>query len=59
MLSLILLVVAFILFLVSGFDGTLFGHGSLSLVAIGLACWVLATLLSGYGPASPWARSTP
>jgi hypothetical protein len=56
MISLILRVGAFILFLIAGFGGSLFHHGGLSLVAISLACWVLSTLLGGYGPASPWVR---
>jgi hypothetical protein len=59
MVSLILRVVAFILFLVAGFNQTLFHQGELDLIAFGLAAWVLATLLGGYGPASPWPGRRP
>jgi len=57
MISLILLVIAFILFLVAGFNGTLFGHGPSSLVALGLAAFVLSILLGGYGPPSPLRKA--
>ena len=53
MISLILRVVAFILFLCAGFNQALFSQPELDLIAFGLAAWVLATLLTGYGPASP------
>jgi uncharacterized membrane protein YuzA (DUF378 family) len=53
MLSVLLRAVAFILFLVGAFNQTLFGQGELDLVCFGLAAWVLATLLGGYGPGWP------
>lgn len=52
MIGIILRVVAFILFLVAGFNQTLFGQGELDLIAFALACWVVAALVGGYGP--PW-----
>ena len=58
MLSLILRIVAFILFLVAGCNQTLFSQGPADLVAFGLACWVLATLLGGVGPAFTYGRQT-
>lgn len=58
MISLILRVIAFILFLVAGCNQALFGQGERDLVAFGLAFWVLATLVGGYGPPAPWARQT-
>jgi len=57
MISLILLCAAALLFLIAGFDGTLFHHGPSSLVAFGLFAWVLATLLGGVGPAVPWRKT--
>jgi len=56
MISLILLVIAFILFLIAAVNESLFDQGPADLVAFGLAAWVLATLLSGIGPASPLVR---
>lgn len=56
MISLILRVVAFILFLVAGTNNDLFNQGPADLVAFGLACWVLATLLGGVGPAFTYGR---
>ena len=53
MISLILRVVAFLLFVLAGVNQTLFGQPPADLVAFGLASWVLATLLKGYGPAAP------
>ncbi len=57
MLSVLLRVVAFILFLVAGFNQTLFGQPELDLIAFGLAAWVLATLLGGVGPPLVIGRS--
>jgi len=57
MISLLLRAIAFILFLIVGFNGTLFNHAGSSLVAFGLAAWVLATLLGGYGPPSPLVKN--
>lgn len=56
MLSLILRAVALILFIVAGANNTLFSQGPADLVAFGLAAWVAATLLEGYGPAMPSLR---
>jgi hypothetical protein len=56
MISLLLRVLALILFLSGGFNGTLFSQGELDLVCFGLAAWVLAGLVEGYGPAVPGAR---
>jgi hypothetical protein len=53
MIGLLLRVLALILFLIGGFNGTLFGQGELDLICFGLAAWVLASLLDGYGPAIP------
>ncbi len=53
MLGLILRVIAFLLFLLAAVNQTLFSQPPADLVAWGLAAWVLATLLDGYGPRSP------
>ncbi len=50
MIGLVLRVVAFILFLVAAFNQTLFDQPPTDLIAFGLAAWVLATLVGGYGP---------
>ena len=50
MLGLILRVIAFLLFLLAGANQTLFSQPPADLIAFGLAAWVLATLLGGYGP---------
>lgn len=57
MISLILLVIAFLLFLLAGVNQALFDQGPADLVAFGLAAYVLSILLSGFGPASPIRRS--
>jgi len=57
MIGIILRVIACLLFVIAGCDGTLFDQGPGDLVAFGLAAWVLATLVGGYGPAAPWQRS--
>lgn len=49
-LSLILMVVAFLLFVIAGCNQTLFSQGPADLVAFGLASWVLAQLLAGAAP---------
>ena len=51
MFSIILRVVALILFLVAACNQTLFHQTPTELVAFGLAAWVLASLLTGVGPA--------
>ena len=56
MIGLILRVIALLLFLIVGFGWSLGHVDGLRLVGFGLACWVLATLLGGYGPASPIHR---
>lgn len=56
MISLILLVIAFLLFVLAGANQTLFHQPPADLVAWGLACWALATLLSGLGPYMPILR---
>lgn len=58
MISLILRVVAFILFVVVGLGWALGHHGGLPLVGFGLAAWVLSTLLGGYESERPWVRKT-
>lgn len=50
MIGIVLRVVAVILFVVAGLNQTLFGQGELDLVAWGLGCWCLATLIGGYWP---------
>lgn len=45
MLSLILLVIAFLLFVVAGLNQTFLDQPPADLIAWGLACWALATLL--------------
>jgi hypothetical protein len=44
MLGTILLVFAFVLFVLAGVN---VGHPRLNLIGLGLACWVLSILLSG------------
>jgi len=56
MLSLVLLLVAALLFLLAGVNQTLFSQGPADLVAFGLLAYVLSVLLSGVGPASPVRR---
>ena len=53
MLGLILRVIAFLLFLLAAVNQTVFSQPPADEVAFGLACWVLATLVGGYGPPSP------
>lgn len=57
MISLILLVIAFLLFLLAAVNQTVFDQGPVDLIAWGLASWVLSVLLSGIGPVSPVRRS--
>lgn len=57
MISLILLVIAFLLFLLAAVNQTVFDQAPFDLVAFGLAAWVLSVLLSGLGPASPVNRN--
>ena len=56
MLSLILRVIALILFVVAACNQVLFSQPELDLIAWGLAAWVLATLLEGVGPAFVYGR---
>lgn len=53
MLGIILRVIAFLVFLLAAVNQTVFSQPPADLVAFGLAAWVLATLLDGYGPAWP------
>ncbi len=57
MLALILRVVAFLLFLLAACNQTILSQPPADLVAWGLAAWVLATLVGGYGPPSPLRRA--
>ncbi len=57
MISIILRVVAFVLFLAGAFNQTLFGQAELDLYGFALAAWVLATLLGGAGPAWTYRRA--
>jgi len=50
MLGVILRVIAFLLFVIAALNQTLFSQPPADLVAFGLAAWVLATLIGGYGP---------
>lgn len=56
MISLILRVVALILFVVAALNQTLFDQPPADLVAWGLGCWVLATLLGDPIVSSRWTR---
>ncbi len=56
MISLLLLIVAFLLFLLAALNQTIFSQGPFDLVAFGLAAWVLSILLGGFGPVSPLRR---
>jgi hypothetical protein len=58
MLGVILRVIAFLLFLLAGFNQTLFNRTLHELVAFGLAAWVLATLVGWWGPPAPWGART-
>lgn len=53
MIGLILRVVACLLFVLAAVGQTPFGQPPHDLVAWGLAAWVLATLVGGYGPQVP------
>lgn len=53
MIALVLRALALLLFLLAGFNQDVFDQPAGDLVAFGLASWVAATLLSGYGPAAP------
>jgi len=57
-IGIILRVLAFVLFFLAGCGQTLLDQGPADLIAFGLAAWVLATLVGGYGPAAPWASRT-
>lgn len=56
MIGIVLRVIALLLFVLAGVNQTLFNQPPADLVAFGLACWVAATLVGGYGPQLP-ARS--
>ncbi len=57
LLSIILRVIAFILFIVAALNNSLFSQPPADLVAFGLAAWVLATLVGGIGPAFTIGRA--
>ncbi len=54
MLGILLRLIAFLLFLLAAVNQTLFSQPPADLVAFGLAAWVLATIVGGYGPALSW-----
>ncbi len=56
MVSLLLLIVAFILACIAGTNNSLFDQGPADLVAWSLACYFLSVLLSGVGPAFTYGR---
>lgn len=53
MLGIILRVLACLMFILAGAGQTVLSQPPADLVAWGLAAWVLATLIGGYGPAWP------
>ena len=53
MASLILRFAAFVFFMLAGFDKVVLDQSPFDWVAFGLAAWVLATLLRGWGPPAP------
>ncbi len=57
MLGILLRVIAFILFILAGCGQTIFQQPPLDLAYFGLAAWVLATLVGGYGPTFTFNRS--
>jgi hypothetical protein len=56
MISLILLLIAALLFLLAGTNQDLFDQSPSDFVAFGLLAWVIAVILSGVGPSSPIVR---
>ncbi len=57
MISVALQLIAVILFLIAGCNGTLFDQGPGDLVAFGLAFYVAGVLLSPFGPPVPTRSS--
>lgn len=55
MLGIILRVIAFLLFVLAAANQTVFSQPPADLIAWGLAAWVLAILVGGYGP--QWNRA--
>lgn len=55
MLGIALRIIAFLLFVIAAFNQTVFEQPPADLVAFGLACWVLATLLGGFFPVA-WSN---
>jgi hypothetical protein len=53
MISLVLRFIAFVFFMLAGFDKVVLSQSPFDWVAFGLAAWVLATLVRGYGPPAP------
>jgi len=56
MLGIILRVLAFLAFVLAAANQTILSQPPADLVAWGLACWVLATLIGGYGPQWTYGR---
>lgn len=56
MLGIFSRVIAFLAFVLAAANQTIFSQPPADLVAWGLAFWVLATLIGGYGPAAPWGN---
>ena len=59
MANLILRFLAFVFFMIAGFDKVVLSQSPLDWIAFGLAAWVLATLLYGYGPPAPPRHQQP
>ena len=57
MIGIILRVIAFLCFILAAANQTILSQPPADLVAWGLAGWVLAALIGGYGPAAPWGRA--
>lgn len=56
MLGILARLIALLLFVLAGVNQTLFSQPPPDLIAFGLAFWVAATLIGGYGPVAPWNR---
>jgi hypothetical protein len=60
MIDFVLRLAAFVFFMLAGFDKVVLNQSPFDWVAFGLAAWVLATLLEGWGPPpSPRVKKTP
>ena len=56
MIGIVLRVIAFILFILAAVNQDLFDQPPADLAVWGLAAWVLATIVGGYGPPVPGRR---